>query len=109
MAGPKWALAGQNAQAIYQQVVVQKLMPMNNATQITDAEPALIGRWFEAGALVPRRQVFSDVGRAHATSIQVCGGHSVCSTRPVAVCLASFGGGGHVGHFFRVAKAPGVT
>ena len=40
----------QHAQAIYQQVVVQKLMPMNNATQITDAERALIGRWFEAGA-----------------------------------------------------------
>ena len=42
-----------NAQAIYQQVVVQKLMPMNNATQITDAERALIGRWVEAGALMP--------------------------------------------------------
>ena len=41
---------GQHAQAIYQQVVVQKLMPMNNATGITDAERALIGRWFEAGA-----------------------------------------------------------
>jgi len=40
----------QHAQAIYQQVVVQRLMPMNNATQITDAERALIGRWFEAGA-----------------------------------------------------------
>ncbi|MBQ1557877.1 MAG: urate hydroxylase PuuD, partial [Pseudomonas sp.] len=40
----------QHAQAIYQQVVVQKLMPMNNATQITDAERALIGRWFQAGA-----------------------------------------------------------
>jgi len=30
--------------------VVLKLMPMNNATQITGAERALIGRWFEAGA-----------------------------------------------------------
>jgi uncharacterized membrane protein len=40
----------QHAQAIYQQVVVQKLMPMNNATGITDAERALIGKWFEAGA-----------------------------------------------------------
>ena len=40
----------QHAQAIYQQAVVQKLMPMNNATGITDAERALIGRWFEAGA-----------------------------------------------------------
>jgi uncharacterized membrane protein len=47
------ALVKQNAQAIYQQAVVQKLMPMNNATQITDAERALIGRWFEAGAQVP--------------------------------------------------------
>ena len=46
-------LVKQHAQAIYQQVVVQKLMPMNNATQITDAERALIGRWFEAGAQVP--------------------------------------------------------
>ena len=39
-----------HAQAIYQQVVVLKLMPMNNATQITEAERALIGRWFTAGA-----------------------------------------------------------
>ena len=44
------ALVKQHAQAIYQQAVVQKLMPMNNATGITDAERALIGRWFEAGA-----------------------------------------------------------
>ncbi|MCM2345896.1 MAG: urate hydroxylase PuuD [Acidovorax soli] len=40
----------QHAQAIYQQVVVQKLMPMNNATQMTDDERALIGRWYAAGA-----------------------------------------------------------
>ncbi len=39
-----------HAQAIYQQSVVLKVMPMNNATQITDAERALIGRWFTAGA-----------------------------------------------------------
>ena len=39
-----------HAQAIYQQVVLQKLMPMNNATQITDAERALIARWYQAGA-----------------------------------------------------------
>ena len=39
-----------HAQSIYQQVVVLKVMPMNNATQITDAERALIGRWFTAGA-----------------------------------------------------------
>ncbi len=39
-----------HAQAIYQQVVVSKIMPMNNATQITDDERALIGRWFESGA-----------------------------------------------------------
>ena len=41
---------GKHAQQIYQQAVVLKLMPMNNATQITDAERALIGRWFSAGA-----------------------------------------------------------
>jgi uncharacterized membrane protein len=39
-----------HAQAIYQQVVVAKIMPMNNATQITDAERALIKQWFESGA-----------------------------------------------------------
>ncbi|RYF29817.1 MAG: hypothetical protein EOO26_16450, partial [Comamonadaceae bacterium] len=41
-----------HAQGIYQQVVVTKIMPMNNATGITDAERALIGKWFEAGAPV---------------------------------------------------------
>ena len=39
-----------HAQQVYQQAVVLKLMPMNNATRITDAERALLGRWFEAGA-----------------------------------------------------------
>ena len=43
-------LIAKNAQAMYQQAVVLKVMPMNNATQITDAERALLGRWFEAGA-----------------------------------------------------------
>jgi len=43
-------LLQQHAQAVYQQAVVLKAMPMNNATQITDAERALIKRWFEAGA-----------------------------------------------------------
>ena len=43
-------LVQQHAQMIYQQVVVQKLMPMNNATGITDAERALIGQWFRDGA-----------------------------------------------------------
>jgi len=43
----------QHAQGIYQQVVVTRLMPMNNATQITDAERELIGRWFLAGAKLP--------------------------------------------------------
>jgi uncharacterized membrane protein len=42
----------QHAQAMYQQVVVTKIMPMNNATQITDAERALIKQWFEAGAKI---------------------------------------------------------
>jgi uncharacterized membrane protein len=39
-----------HAQAIYQQAVVSKIMPMNNATQITDAEREVIRRWFEGGA-----------------------------------------------------------
>jgi uncharacterized membrane protein len=43
-------LIKQHAQQMYQQVWVLKLMPFNNATQITDAERALIKRWFEAGA-----------------------------------------------------------
>jgi uncharacterized membrane protein len=46
-------LLQQHAQAVYQQAVVLKTMPMNNATQITDAERALIRRWFEAGAPTP--------------------------------------------------------
>jgi len=46
------ALIKQHAQSIYQQVVATKIMPMNNATQITDAERALIGNWFLAGAKV---------------------------------------------------------
>ena len=43
-------LVKQHAQAVFQQVVVLKLMPLNNATQISDEERALIKRWFEAGA-----------------------------------------------------------
>ncbi|HJW12170.1 MAG TPA: urate hydroxylase PuuD [Albitalea sp.] len=43
-------LVAQHAQQIYQQAVLQKTMPLNNATQISDAERALLARWFEAGA-----------------------------------------------------------
>ena len=39
-----------HAQEIYQQAVVLKAMPMNNATQITEVERSLIGRWYTAGA-----------------------------------------------------------
>ncbi len=41
-----------HAQAIYQQVVVTKIMPLNNATGITDAERLLIQQWYEAGAVL---------------------------------------------------------
>jgi uncharacterized membrane protein len=41
-----------HAPMMYQQVVVQRTMPLNNATQITDAERALLARWFEEGASV---------------------------------------------------------
>ena len=40
----------QHAQRMYQQVVVLKQMPLNNATQITEAERLVVARWFEAGA-----------------------------------------------------------
>jgi uncharacterized membrane protein len=43
-------LIQQHAQQMYQQAVVLKQMPMNNATQITDAERAVIKRWYESGA-----------------------------------------------------------
>jgi len=42
------ALVNQHAQAIYQQVVVGKAMPLNNATGLTDTERALFKTWFEA-------------------------------------------------------------
>ncbi len=42
-----------HAQAIYQQAVVAKTMPLNNATQMTDNERALLGQWFQAGAPTP--------------------------------------------------------
>ena len=45
-------LVKQHAQAMYQQVVVTKIMPMNNATQITEVERAQIKQWFEGGAKV---------------------------------------------------------
>jgi uncharacterized membrane protein len=43
-------LLARNAQAAYQQAVVLKVMPMNNATQMTPEERDLFKRWFEAGA-----------------------------------------------------------
>ena len=43
----------QHAQAVYQQAVVTKVMPMNNATGITEAERAVIAQWFQAGAPAP--------------------------------------------------------
>jgi uncharacterized membrane protein len=46
------ALLKQHAQSVYQQVSVLKLMPLNNATQITEEERALVKRWFDAGAPV---------------------------------------------------------
>ena len=43
-------LIAKNAQSMYQQAVVSRLMPQNNATQITEAERAKLGAWFLAGA-----------------------------------------------------------
>ncbi len=40
----------QNAQRIYQQVVVTRIMPLGNASQMTDEERAVIAAWVTAGA-----------------------------------------------------------
>jgi uncharacterized membrane protein len=45
-------LIAKNAQAMYQQAVVSRLMPQNNATQITESERAKLGAWFTNGAKV---------------------------------------------------------
>ena len=41
-----------HAQMVYQQAVLTRVMPMNNATGISDAERALIKQWYESGAHV---------------------------------------------------------
>ena len=46
------ALLAQNAQAVYQQTVVLRAMPINNATRITEDERLLVKKWFEGGALM---------------------------------------------------------
>ena len=46
------ALIKQHAQSINLQVVVSKIMLMNNATAITEAERLLVKQWFEAEAKV---------------------------------------------------------
>jgi len=40
----------QNAQRVYQQVVVTRIMPLGNATQMTDYERAVIAAWVAGGA-----------------------------------------------------------
>jgi uncharacterized membrane protein len=39
-----------HAQAVYQQAVVSRIMPMGNSTGMTEDERALLGAWFQAGA-----------------------------------------------------------
>jgi uncharacterized membrane protein len=39
-----------HAQQVYQQVVVSRVMPMNNATGMTEEERAVVAQWFRAGA-----------------------------------------------------------
>ncbi|MCW7541083.1 urate hydroxylase PuuD [Aquabacterium sp. A7-Y] len=43
-------LVARNAQSLYQQAVVARTMPLNNATGITEEERALLGRWYRQGA-----------------------------------------------------------
>jgi uncharacterized membrane protein len=45
-------LIAKNAQTMYQQAVVSRIMPLNNATQITEPERAKLGAWFLAGAKI---------------------------------------------------------
>ena len=46
-------LVARQAQQIHQQAVVLKAMPMNNATQITEAERDTLGRWFAQRSTTP--------------------------------------------------------
>jgi len=41
-----------HAQNVYQQAVMTRQMPLNNAPQITEEERQLLGRWYQAGAKV---------------------------------------------------------
>jgi uncharacterized membrane protein len=45
-------LIRQHAQEVFQQAVVLKQMPLNNATGITDEERDVIRHWYEAGASI---------------------------------------------------------
>lgn len=40
----------QNAQRVYQQVIVTRIMPLGNTTAMTDQERAVIAAWIKAGA-----------------------------------------------------------
>jgi uncharacterized membrane protein len=37
---------------VYQQTVVTRQMPINNATGITEEERALVAAWFKSGAAI---------------------------------------------------------
>jgi uncharacterized membrane protein len=43
-------LLRQNAQRVYQQVVVTRMMPLGNVTQLTDYERAVVAAWVAGGA-----------------------------------------------------------
>lgn len=43
----------QHAQAVYQQVVVLRQMPLNNVTGLTEEERAALAAWYRAGAPLP--------------------------------------------------------
>jgi uncharacterized membrane protein len=42
----------QHAQTVYQQVVVTRQMPMNNATGMTEEERAIVAQWFRQGSRI---------------------------------------------------------
>lgn len=46
---------GGGGEAVYQQTVITRQMPQNNATGITEAERDLIRRWYQAGGQIAPR------------------------------------------------------
>lgn len=73
----------QNAQRIYQQVAVTRIMPLGNVTQVTDYERAVVAAWWRTG---PRQS-----NRRGLPAPRQVGGHERVSLLSVDGFAASFG------------------